>query len=51
MTKLGETGLVDYLWSKGLRVVKPLQFTDIDIVKRAGLEKLDRDISDKAALK
>jgi hypothetical protein len=31
--KIGETGLVDYLRSKGLKVVKPLQFTDMDIIK------------------
>jgi hypothetical protein len=31
--KIGETGLVDYLRSKGLRVIKPLQFTDMDIIK------------------
>jgi hypothetical protein len=31
--KIGETGFVDYLRSKGLRVVKPLQFNDMDIIK------------------
>jgi len=31
--KIGEKGLADYLRSKGLRVVKPLQFSDMDIIR------------------